>query len=230
VETPARWLLLHGTPLSPAVWDGVAAELRRRARVDCAETTLDAGCSTTRALAERLVSGWLPAGERVHVAGHSFGGQVALDMALLAPERVASLVLVCSRDTPFPPFSAAADALRRGDPVDTEATLARWFRDDELEADGPVVRYARDRLDHADREEWALALSEIATFDRSGEVAGLDVPVTLIAAEHDPVSTPEAMADLAGRLPRATLHVHQGARHMTPYADPVGLAGLLRGS
>jgi pimeloyl-ACP methyl ester carboxylesterase len=91
-----------------------------------------------------------------------------------------------------------------------------------------MVRYARDRLARADREEWALALDAIATYDRSTDVARLDVPVTLVAAEDDPVSTPEAMAALAGRLPRATLHVLDGARHMTPYADPAALAALIR--
>ena len=230
METRARWLLLHGTPLSPDVWHGVASELRRHGRVDCLDTRLGDACRTTRDLAERMADEWLPPGQRVNVAGHSFGGQVALDIALLAPERVASVSLLCSRDTPFPAFAATAAALRSGDPVDAEAALARWFRDDEIAADGPVVRYARDRLRRADREEWALALDEIATYDRSALVARLDVPVTLIAAEQDPVSTPDVMADLAGRLPRATLHVQRGARHMTPYADPVALARLLDGT
>jgi 3-oxoadipate enol-lactonase len=49
----------------------------------------------------------------MHPAGHSFGRQVALDLALLIPDRIATVTLICSRDTPFPGFAAAAASLRR---------------------------------------------------------------------------------------------------------------------
>ena len=78
----------------------------------------------------------------MHVVGHSFGGQVALDLALLAPARVRALTLICSRDTPFPAFAATAAALRRGDPVDPDAALGRCSRR-RTPRHSPVVRYAR---------------------------------------------------------------------------------------
>jgi len=227
------WVLLHGTPLTPAVWDEVAAYLRRTGRVLCPDVT-PAGVApdTTDAqagLAAGLASarGGLP--EQMHVVGHSFGGQVALDLALLIPRRVQSLTLVCSRDTPFPSFAAAAAALRRGDPVDTDAALTRWFTASERRANGAVVRYARDCLRDADRQSWAAALDAIARYDRAGSVAAISAPVTLIAAELDPVSTPAAMSALASRLPRASLTVLPGAAHMSPFTDPAALAALTLG-
>jgi pimeloyl-ACP methyl ester carboxylesterase len=227
------WVLLHGTPLTPAVWDEVAAYLRRTGRVLCPDVT-PAGVApdTTDAqagLAAGLASarGGLP--EQMHVVGHSFGGQVALDLALLIPHRVQSLTLVCSRDTPFPSFAAAAAALRRGDPVDTDAALTRWFTASERRANGAVVRYARDCLRDADRQSWAAALDAIARYDRAGSVAAISAPVTLIAAELDPVSTPAAMSALASRLPRASLTVLPGAAHMSPFTDPAALAALTLG-
>ena len=72
------------------------------------------------------------------VVGHSFGGQVAIDLALLAPQRIKTLTLVCSRDTPFSAFAAAVARLRHGDPVDTAAALGRWFTEPELDTGGPV--------------------------------------------------------------------------------------------
>lgn len=42
----------------------------------------------------------------------SRAGQVAIDFALLAPRRAQTLTVVCSRDTPFPAFAAAAARLR----------------------------------------------------------------------------------------------------------------------
>ena len=96
------WVLLHGTPLNPEVWDGVAARLGNLGPVCCPAVTPsgDSDDATTE-LAGRLASaaGRLPA--RMNLVGHSFGGQVALDLALLVPARVRSLTLICSRDTPF---------------------------------------------------------------------------------------------------------------------------------
>ena len=223
-----RWVLLHGTPLTPRVWDGVAGHLRRYGPVWSPDVSPAAGSGDAQAaLAEYLVSALNRFPERLHVVGHSFGGQVAIDLALLAPRRVLTLTLLCSRDTPFPAFAEAAARLRRGDPVDISAALGRWFTRAELAADGPVVSYARQCLDQADRASWAAALDAIAGYDRADRVGSISVPCTLIAAELDPVSTPAAMSALAGRLPRATVQVLPGAAHMSPFTDPSRLAGLL---
>lgn len=222
---PDRWLLLHGTPLTPAVWDGVADRLGDTGEVSRPPVVPPAGIADSqRAIAGRLLAELTG---NFHVVGHSFGGQVALDVALLAPGRVRSLTMLCSRDTPFPSFAASAESLRRGDPIDVESSLARWFRPDELAADPPIAAYARSCLVTADRAQWADALAAIATFDRSDSPVQVDGPVILLAAEHDPVSTPEAMAELAERVPGAHLQVLAGAGHMSPFVDPVALGELL---
>jgi pimeloyl-ACP methyl ester carboxylesterase len=103
----------------------------------------------------------------------------------------------------------------------------RWFTAPELSAGGPVVTYARRCLRQADRAAWAAALDAIASYDRVNRVGAIGVPSTLIAGELDQVSTPAAMSALAGRLPRASLHVLPGAAHMTPFSDPGQLARLI---
>jgi pimeloyl-ACP methyl ester carboxylesterase len=223
----ARWLLLHGTPLTPQVWDGVTASLRERGPVWSPDVSAAPGRDNQAALAEHLVSTLAQDPGPLHVVGHSFGGQIAIDVALLVPQRVQTLTLLCSRDTPFEPFAAAADRLRHGGPVDADAALGRWFTPPELAAAGPVVGYARDCLRQADRASWAAALSAIASYDRTDRVGEIGAPCTLIAAELDQVSTPAAMSDLAGRLPDARLQVLAGAAHMTPFTDPARLATLL---
>jgi len=180
------------------------------------------------ALAARLTAEVARPIGRLHVVGHSFGGQVALDLALLVPQRVATLTLLCSRDTPFPAFAAAAAArLRGGAPVDADAALSRWFTPAELDRGDPVVSYARRCLKQADRRSWAAALDAIARYDRAGRTASIRIQATLIAAELDQVSTPAAMSALASRLPRATLKILPGAAHMTPFTDPAALAELI---
>jgi pimeloyl-ACP methyl ester carboxylesterase len=223
-----RWLLLHGTPLTPAVWDGVAACLTQSGTVWCPAITPAGDVrDATGTLATRLAAQAARPVGRLHVVGHSFGGQVALDFALLVPQQVATLTLLCSRDTPFPAFAAAAARLRAGDPVNAGAALSRWFTPAELDRGGPVISYARRCLQQADRPSWAAALEAIARYDRADRTASIRVPATLIAAELDQVSTPAAMSALASRLPRATLQILPGAAHMTPFTDPAALAQLI---
>jgi pimeloyl-ACP methyl ester carboxylesterase len=223
-----HWLLLHGTPLTPAVWDGVTACLTRSGTVFApAITPVGDARDAQGALAARLTTEIARPAGRLHVVGHSFGGQVALDFALLVPQQVATLTLLCSRDTPFPAFAAAATRLRGGAPVDADAALSRWFTAAELDRGGPVVSYARRCLQQADRRSWAAALDAIARYDRAGRTASIRIPATLIAAELDQVSTPAAMSALANRLPRATLQILPGAAHMTPFTDPAALAELI---
>jgi pimeloyl-ACP methyl ester carboxylesterase len=225
------WVLLHGTPLTPAVWDEVAAYLRPSGPVVCPEITPPGGVRDAQHdLAARLMFELEGRPERVHVVGHSFGGQVALDLALLAPQRVRTLTIICSRDTPFPPFAAAAESLRRGDPVDVGAALGGWFTEPELDSGGSVVTYARRCLNEADPGAWAAALDAIAGYDRAGRAASVEVPVTLIAAELDQVSSPDAMAAFAGHLPRGRLQVLAQAAHMTPFTDPAALAQRILGA
>ena len=225
------WLLLHGTPLTPAVWAGVAERLEPTGLV-LRPDLRSAGDPTTlqRTLAERILAliGDLP-GE-LHVVGHSFGGQVALDLALAAaPGRVTSLTVICSRATPFAPFAETADGLRRGDPVDVDGAVQRWFRPRELDPEGPVVGYARSCLRDADRTAWADALDAIAVYDRTAAVAALDIPVTLIAGAFDQVATPMEMDGLRERIHGSRLHVLGGASHMTPFGEPDRLADLILG-
>lgn len=117
-----------------------------------------------------------------HVVGHSFGGQVALELAVRRPDLVSALTLMCTRDTPYPGFAAAADDVAAG-AMDRDVSLRRWFSPGELAADGPAVRYARAALRDADLPSWAEALRAIATFDCSPETSSITCPTHIVAAE-----------------------------------------------
>lgn len=223
-----NWLLLHGTPLGPAVWDGVLPLLEGDVTVPAitpgahaAERGRQQGIA--RRLTERHVDGQPP----WHVVGHSYGGQVALELAVQSPQLVSELTLLCTRDTPYPPFAAAAARLD-GEDVPDE-TLARWFGPSELSADGPAVRQVRAMLQGADRAAWSRAVAAIAVFDCSGQTSSIRCPTTVVAAEHDAVSTPQAMNAMHRRLPDSQFVVLDDAWHMSIFTDPAKLAGLLAG-
>ena len=223
-----RLLLLHGTPLSPQVWDGVRAALSVPTIApdlnEMSEPTR--GCLQTE-VAARVLAGLPDDEDEMVVVGHSFGGQVAIELALLAPERLARLVLVCTRHTPFPAFADGARAVRAYRPVDIGAGMRRWFTVRELAAGGPVVEYAHRQLRTAPRAPWAAALDAVATYDRSSAVGRIAVPASLFAGGLDEVATPAVMEQLAAALPQGGLEVVPAWAHMSPFADPAAFAGRL---
>ena len=227
--TAPRWVLLHGAPLSPAAWDGVRDSLAAVAP-DLSNWGLGGAGSETgilqRDLAESVLAD-LP-DERLVVVGHSIGGQVAMEMALLAPDRVQCVVLVCTRDIPVPEFASTATALRNGTVLDVDAVLRRWFTADELAEDGEVVNYARRQLRETPPPRYAAALDALATYDRRQHVAQMTVPAVLLCGGADLGCTPSVMTMLANDLPHATLHVVGEWAHMSPFLDPAALVVLLR--
>jgi pimeloyl-ACP methyl ester carboxylesterase len=220
-----RWVLLHGTPLDPIVWEAVRAYLPTGSRAPNLnrETKLD------RPLQQALAAAVLDEepDDSLVVVGHSLGGQVAMEMALLAPQRIRRLILVCTRDIPVPGFDDVARTLRAGAPIDIEANIRRWFTATEMADDGPVLRYARDRLGTVDPEAYASALQALATYDRRTQVAAIATPTVLLCGRLDLGCTPEVMSTLAHDLPSARLEIVDHWAHMSPFVDVAGFAQRL---
>lgn len=229
--TVAQWLLLHGTPLHPDAWDDVRAELERHGRVLAPQLPAPEGPADAQGqVAERLLATLGPGAGPFHVVGHSFGGQVALEVALRRPDLVATLAIVCSRATPFPAFAAAAASLRAGGPIDVDGGLARWFTEAELATSHPIVGRVRRALEAADRTVWADELDAIATYDRIADLGSITAPTSVIAAALDRVGTVEDMSAMAEAIDGATFQVLDGASHCSPFCDPDALAGRLLGA
>lgn len=223
-DTPRRWLLLHGTPLNPAVWQATADHLTDQPVETPDLTAVPDTPDPQRALARSIANTF--AGE-LDVVAHSFGGQIAIELALAAPDRVRTLTIMCSRDTPYPAFEVVASGITHGNIPGVEATLERWFSVHELNQNADIVEVARRCLLTASMPDWGRALSAIACYDSSAEAPSLTMPVTLVAAGNDAVSTPEVMNGMASRMPDSRLQVRDGWHHMSPFADPDELARLL---
>jgi pimeloyl-ACP methyl ester carboxylesterase len=148
----------------------------------------------------------------VVVIGHSFGGRVALHLAVRRPDRVRALVLT---GVPlFPPDRRAPAAQFRAVRLLHRAGLIGEGR----------MEVARQRYGSEDyrRAEGVMRQVLVKTLGEryDEQLASIGCPVSLVWGADD-MAAPVAMAEAASaRLAHATLAVCSGAGHLTPLTVP----------
>lgn len=220
-------LLLHGFTGSSLDWYDVLPLLGSRRRViaidhrghgdstkfrDPAAYTFDALLSDLGRAVDALGL------ERFHLVGHSMGGVIAMQYALAAPDRLASLALV---DT------AAAPAGRM--PMDVIDTLVATGRSAGMGAVAELIinflpspsevqrERAQKKFGALDVEALAALADELQRYpDLLPRLAETALPTTVICGANDDLLP--ACERLAAAIPHAKLEVIAGAGH-SPFQD-----------
>lgn len=165
--------------------------------------------------------------ERAHLVGNSMGGETSLALAVLQPERVASMTLLCPGiggypwPEPTPEEQELYDRYRTAKQARDIATLVEiglgeWCRsgvDDYLTAQlhrSTELDFLQDGLEQENPEQW-------------DHLDGLAVPTTVVATSLDPADSLRASVELAARIPDAEL-VRLDADHLPQYRDPDAVA------
>jgi pimeloyl-ACP methyl ester carboxylesterase len=178
--------------------------------------------------------------EAAWLVGSSMGGGVAMDAALVAPERVAGLVLLAPAisGAPEPELDARiqrfderiTEAMAAGD-VDEANRLETW-----LWLDGPAGPEGRVG---GDSRALALAMNEVILRHDVSEDAGasgvdawshLDqvlVPTTVACGDLDLAFLVARSRDLVGRLPVGRHRVLEGMAHLPYLERPEVVADLV---
>jgi pimeloyl-ACP methyl ester carboxylesterase len=186
--------------------------------------TLDEAAGDVLALADHLGGG------KIHLVGHSMGALVAQAVAALKPARVSSLTLVC----PVPASGFKADAERL-------ASMRKVAKGGAALLDGIHARTGH-RLGEGFAQAKARIARRAASFDVkeaylqlftqsdiSDDVAGLEIPVRLIAGKHDlPFYQMAAQKKRFSKwYPNLDCVEILEAGHYPPLETPARLAGLI---
>lgn len=245
----AKLFLLHGWGLGRAVWTPCLPTLQAHGDIRlhdlpgygaaAADTPADpapaAGADGFLAAA-RAFADALPPGSAL--CGWSLGALLAVQAALLAPERVGRLILIGA--TPCfacregwtkaqPPTLLADFASRVG--TDARGTLQRFvalFNQGDANARAIGRGIARDVLTAGlpDRATLLAGLDWLGTVDLRARVADLACPVLLVHGARDPLMPLAAAEWLAAQLPRARLDVFAEAGHAPFLSDPARFTRL----
>lgn len=241
-------LLVHGLASNLRLWDGVAAELARLGH-DVAAVDLrghgrsdapDQGYSVPSVAADLLAVcdalGW----ERPLLAGQSWGGNVVLELAWAAPERVRAAVLVdggwielAGRFADWPACEAALTPppLAGRAAVAVQAELRRRHPDWPASGiEGTMACF--EVLDDGTVRPWCtlghhlLALRGLWEHRPSLRYPDVRVPVLLVPAAPGSATTRQEVASASGALPRSTTRWLEGD-HDLHAQYPSDVAGLV---
>ena len=231
--TGAPVLLIHGSGPGVSAWANwrlVMPELARRRRVvapDMAgfgytERPADAHYSMDRWVAQALALLDALGLEQADVVGNSFGGALALALAIRAPERVRRLVLMGSVGVEFE-LTEGLDAVWGYEPslANMRRLMDIFTWDPTLVGDGlaalrheasirPGVQEAFAAMFPAPRQRWIDAMAS-----REEDIRALAHPALVLHGREDRVIPLQNSLTLAQWIPRSQLHVFGHCGHWT---------------
>jgi 3-oxoadipate enol-lactonase / 4-carboxymuconolactone decarboxylase len=239
--------LLLGPSLGTSLrlWDAQVPALARRHRVirwdlpghgstpASVLPDLRPGATTVADLA-RLVLGLadeLGIGRFAH-AGVSLGGAVGAWLAAHHPERVVSLVMVCSSAHfgPPEPWLERAELVRaKGTGSLVESAYGRWFTAALAADPTPAVRALIEDLRTTDPGGYAACCDALAGYDLRDGLSAITAPTLVIAGRDDQATPPAHGRELADGIAGASLAEISHASHLALVERPQAVLAALLG-
>ncbi len=222
-------VLLHGAGGSHLVWPGEVLRLPNTAvfALDLPGhgRSSGLGCNTVSAYA-KFVAGFLAACglNEVVLIGHSLGGAIAQTLAAQRHAAVRGLVLIGTGSRLrvadailsqiLPDFQTAVDTINH----------FAWSS----HTPRPVVEHGRSFLANTDPQVMFGDFTACHTFDISQELARIDQPTLIVAAEDDHLTPVKYGRFLADHIPNSQMVILPNAGHMMMVEQPTAVAAAIK--
>jgi pimeloyl-ACP methyl ester carboxylesterase len=167
--------------------------------------------------------------ERYVLVGHSMGGKVAQMVAARQPRGLAGLILVAPAPAAPAGMTAQLQELTShayDDQQTVEQSIGQMLTHRALPAE-LRRQIVEDSLSAGDDARLSWPTTGLAE-DVSALVGAIDVPVLVLAGEHDKVEPPELLREhLLPLIPHATMTILDGTGHLSPLEVPDQVAGAI---
>jgi pimeloyl-ACP methyl ester carboxylesterase len=217
-------LLLHALPLDASMW---ANQMDLLPSGTVAPTLYRFGDRIGSWAASALAEA---RGNRLVVVGCSVGGSCALEIASLAPKRIAALVLIGTKAVHRPDPGLRDAALRTIATGGLEAAWAAyWAPLFSPHTPAEVVAQARALALQQSPDELACGITAFHTRPSRGQVLeDLACPIVIVTGAGDVAPGPATSARQAALARHGRLHVIRECGHYVPLERPDVLNGILR--
>ena len=170
---------------------------------------------------------------RFHVAGHSMGGRVAFEIVRIAPERVASLIVLSTGTDPVQPGEpprrqALVDiANTKGMKALADAWLPTTVAPARL-ADKPFMAALTEMVCRATPEIFARQIGALLHRpDARPHLGAIACPTLVMVGRQDSYSPLSVHQEIAAAIPGAELAVIENAGHMVMVEAPDAVTARL---
>ncbi len=169
--------------------------------------------------------------EAAHLVGRGMGGQIAQQLALAMPDRVASLTLISStpgrREEHGEPEQWLVDKMTKrlfADPPSEPGDLAEWITEQLEWFNGPVFPFDREaalaraaaEVEQGWRGPNAHGAAVVGAPDIVDHLGNLKAPALVVHGTSDPVYPVAHGQGISDRIPNAQLVLIEGMGHELP--------------
>ena len=235
-------VLLHGFPLNRSMWKHQLADLSESYRVIAVdlrghgETTVTPGTVAMSEMASDVKNllDKLSINESIHLGGLSMGGYVAWEFWLQFRQQLKSLLLFDTRaiaDTEEVARARrmmASQVVTAGSQMAADSMLPKLVSDATKDNHPDVVSSVNKMILETHPEAIAATQRGMAERrDMTSFLSEVDLPTFVCCGEHDVISTPTEMREIASAMPFAEFFEVPGAGHLAPLEQPMSTNAAL---
>ncbi|MFH2103504.1 MAG: alpha/beta hydrolase [Chloroflexota bacterium] len=172
--------------------------------------------------------------ENAHIAGISYGGEVAQAFVLKYPEKVLSLILMDTVSEVGPELRLViqswVDALRRGDALVFFNASVPWnFSPDFIARNAALLEDAKKRYASLDFQAVIRLCEAFFEVNFTGRLAEIKCPVCILAGELDLIKGPRYAEILKKGIPQAEFHIIKNSGHASCWERPEEFNSIVLG-